>query len=275
MAKELILLVPGNPGDAYFYEGFAGLLGLRGYEVVVFDHARLTRAPASMLPYAEHQVARLEAYLQQTGRQINDVELVLVGHSVGAYVAHLIEKHALLPVSRVVHLFPFLARPSPRAFAALAVWGMFGPQVLTTFRHLPRSWQRRWLRAVGVHEHSEHLIAALHSDHARSYTTMGAAELSEIGRYSDAGYVWRESPLARQGRVSCVFADDDRWSPAREHPDIRSISYRITRCVSHTFVLDESCWPAVADAVEALVKPGTSQSILERLASEPSLTPAI
>jgi alpha-beta hydrolase superfamily lysophospholipase len=268
--ERLILLVPGNPGDAYYYGGFAGALRERGYEVAVFDHARLSRAPTSMLVYAQHQAAQLEAYLRQSGRGKADVEVVVVGHSVGAYVAHLIEKHALLPVSRIVHLFPFFARPSRRAFVSLAVWGWFGPQVLGFFRRLPRAWQHAWLRRAGVHAHREHVITTLYSEHARSYTSMGSVEFAEITRYQDASHVVSDSPLARQGKVACLFADGDHWSPAREHPDVRAISYRLTRSVSHTFVLDQTSWPTVADALEALLDPSAEQGSVERFDAAPS-----
>lgn len=263
VSQRLLLLVPGNPGDAYYYRGFAAVLGERGHEVAVFDHARLTRPPQNMLVYARHQAAELDAYLSQSGRTRGDVELVVVGHSVGAYVAHLIEKHALLPVSRIVHLFPFFARPSWQAFASLAVWGCLGPQVLATFRRLPRPWQHAWLKRAGVHAHREHVIRTLYSEHARSYTSMGRVELTEITRLLDAGHVVRDSPLARQGKVACLFADGDHWSPAREHPEVRAISYRFTRPVSHTFVLDPGSWLTVADALEALLDPGAAQSSVE------------
>jgi pimeloyl-ACP methyl ester carboxylesterase len=265
VATPLLLIVPGNPGDAYFYAGFADTLRARAHEVAVFDHARLRSPPASMLVYARHQAEQVRRYLRESGRTTGDVELIIVGHSVGAYVAHLIEKHALLPVSRVVYLFPFFARPSWRAFLSLTIWGRFGPGVLATFRSLPRAWQVAWLRRAGVHAHHDHIIAAVASEHASSYTSMGRAELLEIGPYRDAGHVWRDSSLARSGRVACLYIDHDAWSPAREHAGVRSMSYRITRPVSHNFVIDEGSWPVVASAVEALVKPDGDQTLLERL----------
>jgi len=240
-------------------------LRTRGHEVAVFDHARLPHPPASMLVYARHQAEQVERYLRESGRSTNGVELILVGHSVGAYIAHLIEKHALLPVSRIVHLFPFFARPSWRAFLSLTVWGRFGAQVLGTFRRLPRDWQIAWLKRAGVHAHHDHIIATVSSEHASSYTSMGRAELLEIVPYRDAGHVWRDSSLAREGRVACLYIDHDAWSPAKEHSGVRSMSYRITRPVSHTFVLDESSWPVVASAVEALVDAGGEQGLVERL----------
>jgi hypothetical protein len=266
---RLFLIIPGNPGDAYYYAGFAETLRTRGHEVAVFDHARQPRPPANMLVYARHQAEQLQRYLRETGRAASDVELILVGHSVGAYIAHLIEKEALLAVSRVVHLFPFYARPSWRAHLSLTVWGFFGPQVLFTFRNLPRAWQAAWLRRAGVHAHHDHIITTVSSEHASSYTSMGRAELLEIASYRDPGHIWRDSPLARQGRVACLYIDHDAWSPARDHASVRSMSYRITRPVSHTFVLDESSWPVVASAVEALVNPGGSHGIVERLEAVP------
>jgi hypothetical protein len=270
MPSRLILLVPGNPGDAYYYRGFAGALRERGHEVAVFDHARLTRAPASMRVYAEHQAEQLDAYLRESGRTRADVELVVVGHSVGAYIAHLLEKHALLPVSRVVHLFPFFARPSRGAYVSLAVWGWFGPQVLAFFRRLPRALQHAWLKRAGVHAHRDHVITTLYSEHARSYTSMGSVEFAEITRYLDGHHVLRDSLLAREGKVACLFAEGDHWSPVREHPEVRAISYRLTRSVSHTFVLDENSWPTVADALEALLDPNAEQGSVERFDAAPS-----
>ena len=265
MARQLIVIVPGNPGDAYYYSGFAGALRARGYEVAVFDHARLTRPPSNMLVYARHQAEQVQRYLRESGRSTRDVELIVVGHSVGAYVAHLIDRQGYLPVSRIVHLFPFFARPSWRAFVSLAVWGRLGPQLLAAFRWLPRARQEAWLKRKGMHAHHAHIIGSLYSEHASSYTSMGSAEFSEIGRYPDAAHVWRDSRLSRQGRVACLFIDHDAWSPAKEHPDVRSISYRITRPVSHTFVLDEQSWPVVAEAIQALVNPGIENDIVERL----------
>lgn len=270
MAQPLFLIVPGNPGDAYYYAGFAQTLRERGHEVAVFDHARLHRPPASMLVYAQHQAERVQRYLRESGRRPRDVELILIGHSVGAYVAHLIEKQALLPISRIVHLFPFFARPSWRAYLSLTVWGHFGPQVLAAFRSLPRAWQVAWLERAGVHAHHDHIIAAVTSAHATSYTSMGRAELRELGPYRDAGHVWRDSRLAHEGRVACLFIDHDAWSPANEHPDVRRMSYRITRPLSHTFVLDESSWPVVASAIEALVNPGDEAGFVEPLAGRPA-----
>lgn len=268
--QRLIWLLPGNPGDAYYYQGFAALLRERGHEVAVFDHARLVRPPASMLVYAQHQTEQLEAYLRASGRTSADVELVAIGHSVGAYVAYLIEKHALLPLSRVVHLFPFVARPAWRAFASLTVWGLFGPQVLAFFRCLPRPWQHAWLERAGVQAHREHVIRTLHSPHARSYTSMGSVERAEITRYLDATHVLQGSPLARQGKVAFLFADGDHWNPVREHPEVRALSYRFTRKVPHTFVLDPSSWLTVAEALEALMDPGAEQGSIEPLDAPPS-----
>lgn len=270
MAQRLILLVPGNPGDAYYYRGFAGVLRERGHEVAVFDHARLTRAPGSMRVYAQHQAEQLEAYLGESGRSHADVELVVVGHSVGAYIAYLLEKHALLPASRIVHLFPFFARPGRGAYISLAVWGWFGPQVLAFFRRLPRALQHLWLKRAGVHAHREHVITTLYSEHARSYTSMGSVEFAEITRYLDAHHVLSESALAREGKVSCLFAQDDHWSPVREHPAVRAVSYRLTRPVSHTFVLDETSWPTVADALEALIDPNAEQGSIEPFDAAPA-----
>jgi pimeloyl-ACP methyl ester carboxylesterase len=260
MPERVVLLIPGNPGDAHYYQGFVGHLQGRGHEVVAFDHARLLRPPPSMLPYATHQAERFKAWLRATGRELGDIELVIVGHSVGGYLAHLLEKHALLPIAQTVLLFPFLAAPAPSAFAALAVWRWMGGSALDMFRRLPRSWQRRLIERAGAGVHAEYVLSTLDAEHANSYAAMGAAEFDEVARYADASYVVRGSQLARRGQLTCLFTDNDRWSPRRSHPEVAAISYRLPRRVAHAFILEEASWPIVADALELAIGPGAPSS---------------
>src|SRR6476646_8506235 len=94
--STLLAVIPGNPGDAIFYGHFVEALRAHGHEVTVASHLLLAGAPDSLLPYAAHQAEAITRYLGDTGRSSADVDLVLVGHSVGAYLAYLIVARGLL-----------------------------------------------------------------------------------------------------------------------------------------------------------------------------------
>ncbi|MCH2108545.1 MAG: alpha/beta fold hydrolase [Polyangiaceae bacterium] len=155
MTTNIIQLIPGNPGDAYYYEGFVRQLRERGHQVVVFDHARL-KSPSGILPYAQHQVDCFRDYLRETNQAPEDVSLSLVGHSIGGYIAHLIEAHHLMPVSRALLLFPFLARPSPTALRALRLWHWLGKPLMGLLSSLSVSKQKKLIQRLGLESHTEH-----------------------------------------------------------------------------------------------------------------------
>jgi hypothetical protein len=94
-------------------------------------------------------------------------------------------------------------------------------------------------------------VETLTAKAARSYPIMGATEHREIARRVDAGYLVRDSSLVRRGRLSCIFAEGDRWSPARAHPGLDSLSETLPAHVPHAFVLAPESWDLVASAVEA------------------------
>lgn len=255
MRDRVILLIPGNPGDAYYYRGFADVLRQRGHEVAVFDHARLLRAPKTMAPYAEHQAGCLLDYLHCSGRSPAEVEIVLLGHSIGGYLAHLIAKHGMLPIARAVLLFPFLAKPSSGALRALAAWRYLGGPFVRLLRRLPARWHRALVRSLGLEAHANHLLATFAGEHALSYPAMGVSEYREVGLREDASYILRESTLAARGRLACLFASNDRWSPVNAQPDLAGVSHQLDGDVKHAFVLEPESWPRIADALGAQLNP--------------------
>jgi pimeloyl-ACP methyl ester carboxylesterase len=241
----LLAVIPGNPGDAVFYGDFVRALEAHGHEVTVASHLLLPGAPDGLLSYAVHQTEAITRYLAGSGRSPADVELVLVGHSVGAYLAYLIVARRLLPVSRVFLLCPFLARPSlsgrlilkvatsPRALAAgLLCW-----------RLLPAGLQRRLVRAVGAGAHGEWVRAALASGQPLAWGAMAQAEASEIASRADASYLFDEPLFQDPQRFVPVLCRRDRWAPAR-WPGVPC-----THGLTHAFVVD----PAQCQLVAGLI----------------------
>jgi alpha-beta hydrolase superfamily lysophospholipase len=264
LARPLLLaILPGNPGDAVFYGDFARALEARGHEVLVASHLTLTAPPASLLPYAAHQVEAIERHLAATGRSLAEVELVLLGHSVGAYLAYLIVKHRLLPVSRVFMLCPFLARPSlsARLLLKLVTSRRLYGGGLRLWRRGPPKLRRLLVGAAGVGAHEGWVQAALASTEPLSWAAMATAEAAEIASRAQVSYLFEEPLFQDPRRFLAVLTPDDRWAP-RAWSDPRAPACLWLAGISHAFVLEPDQCQAVAGVVH------------ERLATEPAMTAA-
>jgi hypothetical protein len=242
-AKPTVLaVIPGNPGDAVFYADFVRALQAHGHEVTVASHLLLAAPPDNLMRYAAHQVEAINRHLAAGGRVASDVELVLVGHSVGAYLAYLIVARGMLPVARVFMLCPFLSRPalsgrlilelvtSPRVLAA-ALW---------CWRAVPAWLQRRLVAAAGAGAHGEWVRAALESGHPRCWGAMATAEAREIAIRADAHYLLEEPLFQDPRRFVPVLSRGDRWAPRQWRAD----SY--LDGVTHAFVVDKAQCRVVA-----------------------------
>jgi pimeloyl-ACP methyl ester carboxylesterase len=241
----LLAVIPGNPGDAVFYRDFVRALEAHGHEVTVASHLLLAEPPDSLLPYALHQVEAITRYLGATGRSAADVELVLVGHSVGAYLAHLIVARQLLPVARVFLLCPFLSRPafSGRLILKLATSPRLLRACLRCWRALPGGVRRRLIAAAGVGAHGDWVEAALASGQPLAWGTMASAEAREIATRPDTAYLLDEPLFHDPQRCVPVLCRRDRWAP-RRWPGIQPVDG-----IGHAFVVD----PAQCRMVASLI----------------------
>lgn len=142
--KLLIFIIPGNPGFSPFYMPFARALysltnkrfpvwsiTYAGFALVPKDKKILT-SPADanaqeikdiygLRGQIEHKIAFLRAHVPK------DVKLILVGHSIGSYIALQILKNAPeLPVIHTFLLFPTIERmsesPKGRIATPLLCW---------------------------------------------------------------------------------------------------------------------------------------------------------
>jgi alpha-beta hydrolase superfamily lysophospholipase len=222
-----LVVIPGNPGSALFYADFVRRLESLGHEVLLDGHPSLPDA-ASLLPYAEHHARMVRARLAP------GTEVVLVGHSVGAYLAHLIVAHGLLPVARVFMLFPFLRRPGPSGRLILA--GL-GARAVAALRRLPPP-LRRVVVARSAGPHWRTVLAALESEEAPGWAAMARVEREEIATRTSAGYLFEHALFRAADRFVPMLCDGDRWAPPALARELGGLAYRFARPVSHAFVLE-------------------------------------
>jgi pimeloyl-ACP methyl ester carboxylesterase len=248
--QRLLVVIPGNPGDAIFYADFARALEAHGHEVMVASQLLLTAAPSNLSSYAVHQVEAVTRYLAGTGRSVADVEIALLGHSVGAYLAYLVVAQRLLPVSRVFMLFPFLARPALSARLILKL--VTSPRIFAAFlrcwRALPARLQDRLIAAAGAGIHGEWVRAALGSPQAFACAVMATAEAAEIASRADTSYLDGEPLFQDPERCLALVCAGDRWAP-RAWRGGRGPATRRLDAISHAFVIDPAQCRVVAQVI--------------------------
>lgn len=252
----LLVIIPGNPGDAVFYADFARALEALGHEVLVTSHLALLDPPASLTPYAVHQVSAVTRHLAGTGRSVADVEVVLVGHSVGAYLAHLIVTQRLVPVSRVFMLCPFLTRParSGRMLLKLVTSPRLYARLLGFWRRLPARLQRWLVAGAGAGAHGAWVGAALASAQPLAWAAMAGAEAAEIAGRADVSYLFEEPLFRDPERFVALLARRDRWAP-RAWSDPRAPASLWLDGISHAFVVDPAQCQAVASTIHQRLRP--------------------
>jgi pimeloyl-ACP methyl ester carboxylesterase len=251
--RPLLVLLPGNPGEPFFYRDLAAELRERGHEVVLSAHP--APAASGLLPFAEHHAATTTAYLAASGRGVADVEVILIGHSVGAYLAHLIVAHRLLPVARLFLLFPFLMRPALSGRLILAALGI-APLVrafLGGFRLLPRRIQL-WLAArAGAGEHAPAVLDAVRSGRALAWTAMARAERAEIASRPRCAYLFADEPFRDPQRCAVMLAARDVWAPPRVAAELAPLVHPLPTPVGHSFVVHPAQRRIVVDALDAAI----------------------
>jgi hypothetical protein len=262
----LLVIIPGNPGDAVFYADFARALEAHGHEVLVTSHLTLLAPPASLTPYALHQVQAVTRHLASTGRSVTDVEVVLLGHSVGAYLAHLVVAQGLLPVSRVFMLCPFLTRParSGRLLLRLVTSPLYA-RLLGLWGRLPARLQRWLVARSGAGPHAAWVQAALASPQPLAWAAMAGAEAAEIASRADVSYLFEEPLFRDPERFVALLARRDRWAPP-------TWSDRAGAClwldgISHAFVVDPAQCQAVARAIDRRLPPARPPTAATALAT--------
>lgn len=251
----LVVVIPGNPGNAAFYDDFVARLRAQGHEVLITGHPVWCTPQPGLRGYAEHQAEAVRRHLAATGRAAPEVEIVLVGHSVGAYLAHRIVAEQLLPVARVFMLFPFLRAPAPSGAVILA--GLSVPPLfraaLAAVRALPASTRRRLIDLAGAGEQAALVQAALLSDEAIACAVMASAERAEIGTRKSAAYLFEHELFRTRARFVPMLCARDRWAPPALAAELGPFVYRFAAPVGHSFVVHADQRRAVVEVLHAFL----------------------
>jgi pimeloyl-ACP methyl ester carboxylesterase len=254
-SARLLVLLPGNPGEAGFYDELVDDLAALGHEAVVTSHPALA-APADLVPYAEHHVAHVLHHLATQGRRLADVELVLVGHSVGAYLAYLIVARGLLPVARVVMVFPFLARPTPRGRLILhgVTWQRPFAAFVGLLRALPRRWVRQLVASAGGGVLTDRLLSALATPLPEASAAMAQAERVDIAPRRDVAYLLTHAFFVARERLTVLLCPRDPWVSPTVARQLAPFAQDLPASVTHSLLVDANARRLVAARLHELLR---------------------
>ena len=253
--KRLIAIIPGNPGDAVFFERFIDHLETAGHDVLCWDHPSLSRSDSSLLPLAAFHAASINTQLAMRRAQGEEVELTVIGYSLGGYITHLMAAHDLIQIDQVVLLFPFVTRPTPRGMRYLKACATpaIYHSVIRLFRLLPERRARQLLVRLGVAEHQDWLYQVLNSPRAFSYFALAEIELQEIATRRSCNYLLDHPLFNDPERFTCLFTDGDRWVPEHVHDALEPFAHRFDEPVPHDFILFPETCRRVADQLLELL----------------------
>ncbi|XP_054848722.1 lipid droplet-associated hydrolase [Eublepharis macularius] len=263
--KLLLLVIPGNPGFAGYYRTFIQALycGLnRQYPVWIVSHAGHCRVPHDMEIVEETDIKELDDVFGLRGQiehKLNflrknvpqDIKLVLIGHSIGCYIAlEMVKQEPKLEVLRCVMLFPTIER------MALSPQGKFLSPLLCQLRYilympiflmtlLPErvksSLVRFLLRGLKYQDESS-IMASLdlaNMDCMANVMYMASQELRKV--------VERDSATIRQHlkKLTFYYGVEDQWCPVQYYEEMKMEfpDGDIRLCekgIHHAFVLENS-----------------------------------
>ncbi|MED6192177.1 hypothetical protein PIB30_007709 [Stylosanthes scabra] len=269
-----VLLVPGNPGVILFYKDFVEFLyeHLEGTASITaighishtrknWEHGRLF----SLEEQINHKVDFIREELQNA-----EIPIVLVGHSIGSYIAIEIFKRFPEKVKYCIGLYPFLTM-NPESKTQLVIGKISESRILSTalcyliaslgFLPVPilrfiirnsmaKSWSADAVDATCSHLSQYHVM--------RNVFYMAMTEFRKFAEVLDWAFI-RE----RKSQISFLFGDDDHWGPLQVLEEISKQVPGIAVAVerekhTHGFSCTEAGSLWVARHVVDLIKSQTS-----------------
>ncbi|KAJ7341485.1 hypothetical protein JRQ81_005637, partial [Phrynocephalus forsythii] len=261
--KVLFLVIPGNPGFSEYYQVFIQTLyrGLKQqYPVWVVSHAGHCQVPNGLKMTEETDNSDIDDVFGLRGQVEhklsflrknvpNDVKLVLIGHSIGSYIALQIMNLAPdLEILRCVHLFPTIERmaqsPNGRILTPLLChlrYILYMPMYLFTF--LPERVKRFLVNYVlGDGCHEELKMAALHMlnmDSLANIFYMASQEMRMVTK--------RDNSTIRNHlkKLTFYYGARDLWCPKQYYEEMKmefpeGDIQLCERGIKHAFVLHSS-----------------------------------
>ncbi|POM73042.1 Hypothetical protein PHPALM_10148 [Phytophthora palmivora] len=219
--KVLVLIIPGNPGNPYYYVPLMQeIVKKHGYrhEVRCLSHA------GHVMPWKNHnrdftlqeQLDHKAFYLKKRLRADPALRLVVIGHSVGSYIALDIARRFPQRIAKLVLMQPAimhiaLSRKGKQLMAMLNNYE-FVVMFMGMVDYLVPISLRRWIvrRSVGSEAEETVRLAALslvNSCVIQNVLGMAANELAEIVKLDETLVVNHEK------NILFVYSTVDEWVP--------------------------------------------------------------
>ncbi|KAF5473918.1 hypothetical protein F2P56_005864 [Juglans regia] len=267
--KLHVLFIPGNPGIVAFYKDFVESLYefLGGHaSVTAIGHVSHTKKnwERGRLFSLEEQILHKVDFINQELENL-EVPILLVGHSIGSYMAIDVFRRSSEKVTYCIGLYPFLA-VNPQSRWQSIVGKIVESQVLSvalsciaaSLGSLPSSAYRLILTnsvgsswsAAAVEAACSHLVQY---QVVRNILFLTMTEFRKLAETPD----WKFMREKRE-KIAFLFGVDDHWGPLQMHKEISKqvpgISLSIERAHPHTFSCTEDGSSCVAKHVARLIQ---------------------
>ncbi|KAL8505160.1 hypothetical protein ACS0TY_016388 [Phlomoides rotata] len=266
-----VLFIPGNPGVVSFYTDFLeSLYELLGgtASVTAIGHIAHTDKnwESGRLFSLQEQINHKISFIEQELQDVK-VPIVLVGHSIGAYIALEIFKRS--KAIYCIGLYPFLAvntasstqsfikrisasRAICAAISSLGAFlGMLPPEIsrFLVKKSMGKSWSSYAVELMSTHVLQYHTL--------QNMLFMAMTEFQALPEKPDWDFI-----RSKKEQVAFLFGNDDHWGPlhlyeeiCKEVPDVRVEVER--EGLTHAFSCSEAGSIWVAQHVSDLINNNT------------------
>ncbi|CAA2970384.1 lipid droplet-associated hydrolase isoform X2 [Olea europaea subsp. europaea] len=273
-----VVFIPGNPGVISFYTDFLeSLFELLGGTASVTAIGHISHSEKdwengrlfSLQEQIDHKASFIEHEFQDV-----EVPIILVGHSIGAYISLEIFRRSQEKVIYYIGLYPFLAVntvSSAQSFirrfagsqflcAALgSIGGLLGklPTQISGFvvkNSIGKSWSSSAVVSFCTSVLQYHTI--------RNMLFMAMSEFQKLSEKPDWAFMGE-----KKGQIAFLFSDDDHWGPLHLYEEIRKQIPNARVAVeregnTHAFSCSDAGSLWVAQHVASLIKNCISNSNL-------------
>jgi len=285
-----VVVIPGNPGVASYYDAFTDCLSEELHALVItlslVGHSRARSHRGRLILTLTEQIESTLAYLdsQLDGQRLQ--RLVLVGHSIGSYVA--LRCAALRPAQMyaVCCLYPFLCVNRNSLLQALLAFlvrqrwlvrlvSWMAEAIALLPKPLRAALLRPPLRALGLDDAAQHITCDwVCRDSTMSTCVLAASEFDTFEKQAQPAY---ETLDGRQLNVAMLYGPaDDVWAP-RAHAEAASgfvAALRLDDTHPHMFCTSQAGSRHVAvvtaELVNALLAEPQQQAATQALATTKS-----
>ncbi|KAG6640645.1 lipid droplet-associated hydrolase isoform X4 [Carya illinoinensis] len=250
--KLHVLFIPGNPGIVAFYKDFVEALYafLGGHaSVTAIGHVSHTKKnwERGKLFSLEEQIVHKVDFINQELENL-EVPILLVGHSIGSYMANDVFRRSSEKVTYCIGLYPFLAvNPQSR-------WQSFiGKIVESQVLSVALSCIAASLGSLPSSAYRLILTNSVGSSWSAAAVEAACSHLVQLAEIPDWKFM-RE----KQEKIAFLFGVDDHWGPLQMHEEISKqvpgISLSIERAHPHAFSCTEDGSSCVAKHVARLIE---------------------